>query len=139
MKSVLIVDDNSEIRSALRSFLERRGYRVSGEAVDGVDAIHKAEEQKPDLVLMDLAMPNLSGAGAAAVIRKTVPNTRIVIFTLYSDAVGMHLAHTLGVDLVIDKTEGATGLAEAINRILLSKLPGDPPNRNMRLKPVEGV
>ena len=136
IEAVLIVDDNPGVRSALRAFLERRGYRISGEAVDGVDAIHKAEEQKPDVILMDLAMPNLSGAGAAAVIRKTVPDTRIVIFTLYSDTVGRHLANALGVDLVIDKMEGAAGLTEAIDRILANKLPGDPPaSRNVRLKP----
>lgn len=121
MKSVLVVDDNAGVRRALRVFLEQRGYRVSGEAIDGVDAIHKAEEQKPDLILMDLAMPNLTGSGAAAVIRKKVPDARIVVFTLYGDALGKHLASKLGVDLVIDKSAGAQGLIEALQPILSSR------------------
>ena len=121
MKSVLVVDDNAGVRRALRVFLEQRGYRVSGEAIDGVDAIHKAEEQKPDLILMDLAMPNLTGSGAAAVIRKKVPDARIVVFTLYGDALGKHLASKLGVDLVIDKGAGAQGLIEALQPILSSR------------------
>ena len=118
MKSVLIVDDNPLIRSALRTFLQRRAAcRVCAEAVDGVDAIHKAREQKPDVVLLDLSMPNLSGAGAAAIIRKTVPNARIIVFTLYSGALGTRLAKTLGIDVIVDKSAGANGLTEALKKM----------------------
>ena len=118
MKSILIVDDNPGVRKALRTFLEQRDYRVCGEAIDGMDAIYKAEEHKPDLILMDLGMPKLSGAGAATVIRKKHPNTRIIVFTLYADALGRHLAGTLGVDLMIDKTAGSAALTDALHAML---------------------
>lgn len=117
--TVLIVDDNALLRSALRSFLERSAkLRVCGEAVDGEDAIAKAEALKPGLILMDLSMPNLNGVQAAVAIKQAMPGTRIVVFTLYADMAGEVMVKTFGVDLVVSKTEGADGLLRALQPLL---------------------
>lgn len=103
-KSVLIVDDNPGVRAALRAFLRNReGIRVCAEAVDGTDGVNKAREYKPDLVLMDVVMPNLNGFEAAAAMRKLLPKTRIVVFTMFGDIVGEALARAVGVDLIVSK------------------------------------
>jgi DNA-binding NarL/FixJ family response regulator len=119
LKSVLIVDDNFNIRGALRAFLERSlGMEVCDSARDGSEAIKKAKEQKPDLVLMDLSMPLMNGLEAATAIRKALPDTRIVVFTLYSDTLGKLLAKAAGVDLVVSKSDGTAGLLHALSSLL---------------------
>jgi DNA-binding NarL/FixJ family response regulator len=118
-KAVLIVDDNSLLRSALRRFLEQNtDIQVCGEAADGAEAIEKAREFRPGLILMDFSMPALNGLEAAWAIRKVMPDTRIVVFTLYSDMVGQAMAKASGVDLVVSKTEGAAGLLRALHPYL---------------------
>lgn len=121
-KCVLIVDDNFNIRAALRAFVERTlGIQVCDSAKDGVEALKKAEEQRPDLVLMDLSMPVMNGLEAASAIKKAVPEVRILIFTLYSDNLGELLAKAAGVDLVLSKTEGAAGLLHALRPLLTGR------------------
>src|SRR5579863_6599434 len=100
-KAVLIVDDNYSIRSALRIFFEQRTeLSVCGEAADGMEAIRKAEELHPGLVIMDLSMPNMNGMQAAWAIRQAMPEARIIVFTLYSDRVSKAVAARSGVDLI---------------------------------------
>jgi CheY-like chemotaxis protein len=72
----LIVDDSGIVRQTIRRGSERLGYVVCGEAVDGVDAITKARELKPDLIVMDLVMPGINGIEATSVIRVRCPNCR---------------------------------------------------------------
>lgn len=118
-KAVLIVDDNAMVRAALRVFLEgRAGLTVCGEAADGVEAVLQAKELRPGLILMDLSMPYMNGVEAAWLIRKAVPEARIVVFTLYSDGLGQMLAAKAGVDLVVPKTEGAAGLMKALHPLM---------------------
>ena len=118
--SVLIVDDNPGVRHALRALLRQRaGLHVCAEAVDGTDAVSKASEHKPDLVLMDVLMPNLNGLEAAAVIRKLVPTTRIVVFTMYGDVIGQSLANATGINLVLSKTGDTHALIQELQQVLL--------------------
>jgi two-component system chemotaxis response regulator CheY len=56
-KCILIADDNDIVRTIIRFFLETKGFEVCGEAADGVDAIEKAQQLKPDLIVLDVAMP----------------------------------------------------------------------------------
>jgi DNA-binding NarL/FixJ family response regulator len=88
-KSILIADDHETTRSLIRSFLEsKEGFEVCGEAVDGVDVIEKAIELKPDLIILDLAMPRMNGAAAASVLKRTMPNVPIILFTMYDEVMG---------------------------------------------------
>jgi NarL family two-component system response regulator LiaR len=83
---VLIVDDHAVVREGLRTFLELQdGIEVAGEAVDGEDAIRAAERLRPDVVLMDLVMPNLDGVGAMRELRQRVPGARVIVLTSFLD------------------------------------------------------
>ena len=116
--TVLVVDDNANVRAGVRTLLEQAELSVCGEAYDGAEAIQKAIEQKPMVIVMDLSMPNLNGAAAASIIRSLVPNTRIVMFTMFADSFGQSMAKHLGVDIVISKTDGSTALIDAIRKCL---------------------
>ena|SRR3984893_1129894 len=106
-KSILIADDHETTRSLIRSFMESKdGFKVCGEAVDGVDAIEKAKELKPDLIILDLAMPRMNGAAAASVLKRTMPNVPIILFTMYDEVMGKALAAAAHVDLVLAKPNG---------------------------------
>jgi two-component system, NarL family, response regulator NreC len=83
---ILLVDDHAVIRSGLRLVLERQAdFEVVGEASDGREAVARANELKPDVVVMDLAMPNLNGIEASRQITATLPDTCIVVLTMHSD------------------------------------------------------
>jgi len=83
---VLIADDHPLIRSGMRALLERDGeFQVVAEAPDGYRAIELALEHKPDLILLDVAMPRLAGTDAAQHISEKLPNSRIIIVSMHSD------------------------------------------------------
>src|SRR5262250_3374375 len=114
-KSVLVVDDSDTIRKITRLFLESQiDLKVCGEAMDGVDAIEKAKNLRPDLIVLDLALPKMNGIEAASVIKGIMPQVRIVLFTIYKDTVGKALASTAGIDAVLSKPEGGWKLLECV-------------------------
>jgi DNA-binding NarL/FixJ family response regulator len=119
MPSVLIVDDNQMIRKVMRRFFETQpGWNVGGEASDGAGAIQKAAELKPTLILLDFSMQNMNGIEAASVLKKMLPDVCIVVFTMFDDALGSRLVSAVGVDLIVPKSEGLTGLVKAIQRLM---------------------
>jgi len=90
---------------------------VVSEAVDGVDAIAKAKETNPDLILLDLAMPRLNGAEAASVLKNTLPEIPIILFTMYTDLHADCLCAFIGVDF-ISKVDGIPKLLERVDALL---------------------
>ncbi len=119
MKTALIADDRSYMRAALRGFLAlHTNIEICGEAADGFAAIVQAHALRPDLVLIDLAMPRMNGVEAAAIIKNMLPETRIILFTLNGDIAIQAAAKTVGVDLIVSKADGATGLTNAIQTLL---------------------
>jgi DNA-binding NarL/FixJ family response regulator len=117
--SILVVDDNDAVRKITRLFLETQlDFEICGEAVDGVDAIEKAQKLKPDLIVLDLAMPRMNGVEAASVIKGMMPNVQIVLFTLYKESLGSALISTLGIDAVFSKPDGAWKLVECVRGLL---------------------
>lgn len=120
-KRILVADDSDIVRRAVRSYLTERDFEVCGEAVDGEDAVEKARKLKPDLILLDVAMPRTNDIVAASVLRDMMPNVRIVLFTMYSEAVARAFPHKgLAVDAVIAKAEGMSRLAECVRSLLPS-------------------
>jgi DNA-binding NarL/FixJ family response regulator len=84
--SVLIVDDHAVVREGLRTFLELQdGLEVVGEAADGREAIAQARLLEPDVILMDLVMPELDGVGAMRALRDEAPDSRVIVLTSFLD------------------------------------------------------
>jgi DNA-binding NarL/FixJ family response regulator len=118
-KSVLIVDDNQAVRKVMRGFFEAlTDWIVKGEARDGAEAIQKAIELTPDLILLDFSMPNMNGLEAASVIKKMFPDVHIILFTMFDDALGSRLSAAVGVDLVVPKAEGLTSLVKSVRHLM---------------------
>jgi CheY-like chemotaxis protein len=116
-KTVLIADDSASVRLSVRLLLEGRHTEiVVREAVDGLDAIEKAKKSKPDLILLDLAMPRLNGAEAATVLKNDLPKTPVILFTL-TDMRPDALCEALGVDF-ISKVDGIPKLLERVDALL---------------------
>src|SRR5919199_1271505 len=82
---VLIVDDHPHTRAALAGLLEQTGFAIVGEAEDGREAVERARELQPDLVLLDLTMPGVSGLEALPVVRAAAPACEVVVLTASGD------------------------------------------------------
>jgi DNA-binding NarL/FixJ family response regulator len=118
-KHILIVDDSDTFRKITRLFLESQlDLEVCGEAVDGMDAIEKARALKPDLVVLDLAMPRMNGVQAASELRAMMPRVPIVLFTMYDDTVGRTSALSAGASQVVSKSSGGWKLLECVRSLL---------------------
>lgn len=85
-RTVLIVDDDEEIRHVLRLICEMEGFRVVGEAANGVEAVPLALNTQPGVVILDYLMPRRRGDVTATLIRSIVPGTKIVAFSAVLDA-----------------------------------------------------
>ena len=83
--SVLIVDDSPDIRRALRRvFDSKSSVKVCGEAIDGKDGIEKAQQLKPDAIVLDMSMPGMDGLEAAKVLTQVVPSAALIMFTNFA-------------------------------------------------------
>ena len=123
MHRILLADDSECARSIIRKSLESQPtLEVCGEAVDGTDAIEQAQRLKPDLVLLDLAMPQLNGIETASVLRKKMPEVPIVLLTIHEtspgNAVGAAAATAMGVTASISKHEGLAAVLNCVRRLL---------------------
>ena len=119
MPGILIADDNLNIRYLLRVFVETKtSFKVCGEAVNGTDAIEKAQQLQPELILLDLSMPLLSGVEAAPILKRLLPQTKIVLFSLHMDDIPKSLIAVTGIDLALSKADGIVGLAQRLNTLL---------------------
>lgn len=129
MTSILIVDDSSAIRKGLRNLLSHdTDVRVCGEATNGKEAIERARELHPDVIVLDVSMPVLNGLQAAPVLHQMLPGACIILFTSYGNVVAKQGA-TSGIDAIISKDEGGTNLLETIHSLAMSRekpSPSDP-------------
>jgi DNA-binding NarL/FixJ family response regulator len=118
---VLVVDDNEMLRQTLAEALDDRDIRVVGQATDGEQACWVAQEVRPDVVVMDIRMPSMSGPEATAWLTKQFPDLRVVALTAYEDA-ALHQAMTrAGAVSVIVK---GTSLREIVGAIRAASVKG---------------
>ncbi|MFZ0580716.1 MAG: response regulator transcription factor [Candidatus Acidiferrales bacterium] len=123
---ILIADDSATARKVIRAYLNQRNFEVCGEAIDGVDALEKATELEPALILLDLRMPRMNGMEAAAVLRGRMPNVRLVLLTLYDEVLSCKaIMSAIGIDAIVSKPDGFRTLGECV-RGLLSAAPVPP-------------
>jgi CheY-like chemotaxis protein len=123
-KTVLIADDSASVRLSVRLLLQGRHKElVVREAVDGVDVIEKAKTWRPDLILLDLSMPGLNGAEAAAVLKNDMPETPVILFTMTELRVDT-LCAAIDVDF-ISKADGVSKLLERVDALFPPTLPNE--------------
>jgi CheY-like chemotaxis protein len=114
-RRVVVVDDSDGFRSLLQWFLgSLPEIEVVAEARNGLDALVEVERTKPDLVLMDVCMPELDGLQATRRLRTVGEAARIVLLTAHGDTIPLWLAEEVGADDVLDKSNLAERLREAV-------------------------
>ena len=119
MKRVLIADDNKIVRKMLKLVLAKvPGVTVCAETADGRAAVESALALRPDLLILDVRMPELNGIEVASIVRQNLPEAKTLLFTMYGDLVGPKLASCAGVEIVLPKVEGASALVDAIKKIV---------------------
>lgn len=102
---ILIAEDNPAVRSALRSILQASGPWDLVDAVDGNEALAKAQELKPNLIILDLVMPVLDGLKTARQLSELLPNTPVLMHTMHSSSQVELEAQKVGVRKVISKSD----------------------------------
>ena len=116
---ILIVDDHELVRRGLRSILVTRPeWEICGEAADGTNAIEKARELRPDIVLLDITMPRVNGLDAARIIRRDVPRTKVIILSQYDESEMRSRAFEAGAQGYISKSDAARQLLIAIESLV---------------------
>lgn len=121
-KTIFIADDNATVRALIRQALERdTDLVVCGEATNGSEAVGKARELAPDLIILDLRMPCLSGIDVAGVLRYALPKTRSVLLTIYAEDVGADLVSQFHIDAVLGKANGLADFGAQVTRLLTER------------------
>lgn len=119
MTQILLADDHAILRRGLRGLLETHdGWQVCGEAGNGREAVEMAVDIKPDVVVLDMSMPELNGLEAATQIRAALPETEILIFTMHESEELIREALSAGVRAVVVKSDVEGHLIAAVESIL---------------------
>ena len=116
-KTVLIADDSQMVRRIVKDSLSRwAGIDDFQEAADGEEAIERVMEHKPDLIILDLAMPKMNGLEAARILKSVVPEVPLVLFTMHELPGGR--ASQFGFASVVTKDQGFHRLADCVLSLL---------------------
>jgi two-component system, response regulator PdtaR len=117
-KCVLLVDDSWLVRKTLRQIFEAAGFEICGEVGDGDQAVKQAPMLKPDLIVLDLSMPGLNGLQAAPLLRRSLPDVPIILFTIYPSMPLQQNAQKAGVTSVISKDKAITSLVSEAEKLV---------------------
>ena len=116
---ILIADDHEIFRRGLRSLLESHPeWEVCGEAIDGQEAVDRAKELNPDIVVLDITMPRLNGLEAAQLIRSEAPHSKMVILSQHEPSLMRQAALSAGASAYVTKSEVSRELMMAIETLL---------------------
>lgn len=117
--SLLIVDDHEVFRRGLRSLLEPfSDWRICGEAIDGINAVEQCRRLKPDIVVMDITMPQMNGLEATKLIKQERPATQIVIITQHDSPQISSVAMQSGASSFVTKSAVGSELVAAIQGLV---------------------
>jgi DNA-binding NarL/FixJ family response regulator len=126
--TILIVDDNPRLRGLIRRITTQKpALQVVGEAEDGAEAIRLVQLLRPDIVLMDLVMPRVSGLEALRQIKAERPETKVIIMTVHTEDAYRRTAEANGTDAFLLKKTLMTALLPTIRRLRSSMLPPHTP------------
>lgn len=148
---VVIADDHRIFRDGLRPLLAESGIEVVGEAEDGAALLELLGADPPDIVLLDLSMPGMSGLDALAKLRRIAPHTRVVVLTMHDEPGFVRRAVELGASGYLLKNAGREELLRALAHVasgeaylqgeitasLFQQISGDAPTRPFTLSPRE--
>ena len=113
---ILIADDHGVVRGGLRLLLERQaGFEVVGEAADGAEAVREALALRPDVAILDVAMPRLTGLQAAREIRAQAPEVQVLVLSMHDDERYVFEALKAGASGYVLKREADTALVDAVH------------------------
>jgi len=118
MKSILVVDDANFMRMMLKDILTKNGYEIIGEAGNGAEALQKYKELNPDLVTMDITMPDVDGIQGVKLIREFDPNANIIMCSAMGQQAMVVDAIKSGAKDFIVKPFNAERVVEAVKKIL---------------------
>ncbi len=118
---ILLADDHEIVRDGLRALLEREGFTVVGEASDGREAVKLAQDQQPDVAVLDLSMPSLNGVDAAKEITRVSPKTKAILLTVHAEDQYVLTALRAGISGYVLKTKATADLVQAIKEVSLGK------------------
>jgi two-component system, NarL family, nitrate/nitrite response regulator NarL len=116
---ILVADDQEGVRKrVIATLMSHGGYEVCGEASTGTDAVRKAKELAPDLIVLDITMPEMNGLDAAGLIRSFAPRMPILILSVHKSKQLMEEARKLGVRGYVTKGEAVQKLVRAVGAVL---------------------
>jgi len=118
---VLLAEDHKIVRQGTRLYLESMGVEVVGEATNGREAIELAGSLQPDVVVMDIHLPELTGVEATRRIRHDYPDIRILVLTAYNEPAYVHALLDAGADGFILKTAELSELFKALNEVAIGR------------------
>jgi DNA-binding NarL/FixJ family response regulator len=114
---ILIADDNEHVRRGVKAILARTPWEVCAEAKDGNEAIQSAADLLPDLVLLDISMPGISGLDVAHQLHETLPAIKIVVMSQHDPGILLPHALEMGAHACVDKGRLVTDLVPTIERV----------------------
>jgi DNA-binding NarL/FixJ family response regulator len=116
---LLVVDDTEHVRKMLVDILALHGFDIAGEASDGDQAVARAGETDPDVIVMDLKMPGTDGIEAARRIRDGRPDQQVIVYSAYLDDEVEARARDAGIAVCIPKLSGVEALATEISALVM--------------------
>lgn len=119
---VVVADDHQIVLRGLKTILDNEGFEIVGEASDGREAVSRALELHPDLVVLDIGMPVMTGIEAAAEIRHSMPSLKLILLTVHTENRYVLEALRSGIRGYVLKSRAASELIEAIHEVLAGKI-----------------
>lgn len=122
MVKILLADDHKLLREGIRSLLEKQDeFEIVGEAEDGRETVKLAINLAPDVIIMDITMPNLNGIDATAQLKKEIPDSKVVALSMHKDKNFIEEMLRAGASGYLLKENSSKELIEAINTVLANK------------------